>query len=774
MVGVRSDRSGSRSGSRKSDSGRLLSDSERSQSIDLDRFSVGSVGRRDSESGFFSGRVGWQMARLSDSILPHILAEERTPMVVVPYDKWLSVGKFPRSSDNLTRRAKKARTSLSDGDLSAHPDGDWIVFVSHRWWNPIEAEPDDREDTKYKIVSDALKELIVKFDVDPKRLVVWCDFACISQDDPALQELGISSLIAYAAWSDLVLTPVQSVPDAMKSFDEASHPADLINYGERAWCRLETYIFMCVGEILMRPLHYYAFGQIPGVPSPWYSCRGPSKPKWQLKRLAARWEQDYAETGTMKQATTFSARLESVAASDGAQFKADQLPSAGALTVESDRLAIHEIEEKIRQTYVHFALLAQVTRLRLEFNQQQKSLIARAQTPNLLRQMSSLGSQAFDRLNKTFIASPAQTGSMRALDEGTDLATSNSGAGSGGGSPGEGGGAAVVPAGGSPPGHMEHLNRRPSQKLMHYTSNIDASFGVPHRHGTKAVNLGAKIMSGGIGEDGEDGEGAGPASNSDGGNSDGAGAGAGVGGKRSSKHSKKPPLMTTFPSNGSSTPQGSLNTHGSALTGSVASTGSSAGSWLKRMASFGTGGGEANEESEAVFTLMGKQVRSEDISLLAQQLMGSTIASRITVLDLSQNLLDAEGMEMLMDGVVCLNDNLIELDLSENPLLQSTGVKELAPFILHSKLKVLHLSGCNIDSRGMHHFIGNIPRQLELLNLRDNMMTENLNAPVVIVNLLNAAKLRKQSLIIQSSGNGFSQRSRENIILAQMDVSNFI
>ena len=57
-----------------------------------------------------------------------------------------------------------------------------------------------------------------------------------------LQELGIASLIAYAAWSDLVLTPVQSTPEAMESFDLASHPADLVNYGERAWCRLETYI----------------------------------------------------------------------------------------------------------------------------------------------------------------------------------------------------------------------------------------------------------------------------------------------------------------------------------------------------------------------------------------------------------------------------------------------------------------------------------------------------------------------------------------------------
>ena len=48
----------------------------------------------------------------------------------------------------------------------------------------------------------------------------------------------------YAARSDLVLTPVQSEPEAMKAYSTANHPVDLVNYGERAWCRLETYMFM--------------------------------------------------------------------------------------------------------------------------------------------------------------------------------------------------------------------------------------------------------------------------------------------------------------------------------------------------------------------------------------------------------------------------------------------------------------------------------------------------------------------------------------------------
>ena len=87
--------------------------------------------------------------------------------------------------------------------------------------------------------------------------MIWCDYACIEQDDAAKQALGIASLISYAARSDLIITPVQTEPTAMESFAKASHPTDLHNYGERAWCRLETYMFMCVGEILMRPIHYY-------------------------------------------------------------------------------------------------------------------------------------------------------------------------------------------------------------------------------------------------------------------------------------------------------------------------------------------------------------------------------------------------------------------------------------------------------------------------------------------------------------------------------------
>ena len=57
--------------------------------------------------------------------------------------------------------------------------------------------------------------------------------------------LTIITVAHPAARSDTVLTPVQSEEKAIEAFTKAEHPADLINYGERAWCRLELFAHMC-------------------------------------------------------------------------------------------------------------------------------------------------------------------------------------------------------------------------------------------------------------------------------------------------------------------------------------------------------------------------------------------------------------------------------------------------------------------------------------------------------------------------------------------------
>lgn len=45
----------------------------------------------------------------------------------------------------------------------------------------------------------------------------------------------------------------------------------------------------------------------------------------------------------------------------GASFAEEQLPSSGALTVETDRDVIRNIQESVMQTYAHYAILSQCT-----------------------------------------------------------------------------------------------------------------------------------------------------------------------------------------------------------------------------------------------------------------------------------------------------------------------------------------------------------------------------------------------------------------------------
>ena len=88
----------------------------------------------------------------------------------------------------------------------------------------------------------------------------------------------------------------------------------------------ETYVFLCLGEIMRRPLDCYAYGLMPAMCG--LSMRETLKP------------------------------LSGVSAS----FFVDELPSTGQLTVESDRQLILSIEEQIRADYVKFTTSAEKER----------------------------------------------------------------------------------------------------------------------------------------------------------------------------------------------------------------------------------------------------------------------------------------------------------------------------------------------------------------------------------------------------------------------------
>eukprot|EP00930_Biecheleria_cincta_P028547 TRINITY_DN19924_c0_g1_i9.p1 TRINITY_DN19924_c0_g1~~TRINITY_DN19924_c0_g1_i9.p1 ORF type:complete len:938 (+),score=145.15 TRINITY_DN19924_c0_g1_i9:115-2928(+) len=259
-----------------------------------------------------------------------LLSRERTPMKVVPLDAFLAHGKLPHSRDHLQRDVEQS---------------DFVVFISHRWWNAASNEPDNVEGQKYGMLCRALEAL--KRRVPSQSLgsiVVWIDYACIDQDDVVQRDLGISSLVSYAARSDFLIIPVGYSPESVSSFRTAMHPIDLVDYGERAWCRLEVYVFLCVAEITQKPLDCYAYGLIPSSMS--QSCIGKSS-MYSASAMAT--GQHSMACGLLKCRLEGFRRLG--VKHNSAAFSFAHLPTNGLLTVEDDRELIASVQQDVRQYY---------------------------------------------------------------------------------------------------------------------------------------------------------------------------------------------------------------------------------------------------------------------------------------------------------------------------------------------------------------------------------------------------------------------------------------
>ena len=113
---------------------------------------------------------------------------------------------------------------------------------------------------KYGIICRGIEALIKRDNLDPERVGIWMDYACIEQDDGEELQKGVDSLIGYAAQSNYFLIPVFPDTEAVKAFVQATHPMELVNYGNRAWCRLEVYVFSCLVEIMGREITCFAYG----------------------------------------------------------------------------------------------------------------------------------------------------------------------------------------------------------------------------------------------------------------------------------------------------------------------------------------------------------------------------------------------------------------------------------------------------------------------------------------------------------------------------------
>ncbi|CAE8627447.1 unnamed protein product [Polarella glacialis] len=266
------------------------------------------------------------VASLRVQAVEEMRATERTPMTVVSYRDFVAHGSVPRSSDRLQR-------PLGESDIT--------VFVSHRWWGEAASARDGNRHVdndqlyKFQILCRGLRKLSKKHGLDLEKLAIWMDFACIEQDIPELLLAGVESLLSYASRSQFILIPVFPQPAAVQAFQDAEHPMDLLDYGERGWCRLEAYVFLCLGEITGRAVSCCGYGLL-------FQCKDSKVFGEEFKAL-----------GTKQGCFGFKSSYEQLKPLMGgsAAFKREQLPSSGKFTVESDRVLILASEARIQNVY---------------------------------------------------------------------------------------------------------------------------------------------------------------------------------------------------------------------------------------------------------------------------------------------------------------------------------------------------------------------------------------------------------------------------------------
>ncbi|KAF7596112.1 hypothetical protein BBP40_003374 [Aspergillus hancockii] len=145
------------------------------------------------------------------------------------YLDFLRNGQLPRSNHGLTQNYRDIEPDLAP---------EYIVFISYRWINGDAAgvaSPDDTNHTQYRRMIRAIKAFLgVHTSMDPERLGIWLDWACIDQDDPSP---GVSALPLNLAQCDAVISLLDS------------------SYHSRAWCSVEVMMV----QMLRRSYHLHSW-----------------------------------------------------------------------------------------------------------------------------------------------------------------------------------------------------------------------------------------------------------------------------------------------------------------------------------------------------------------------------------------------------------------------------------------------------------------------------------------------------------------------------------
>ena len=203
---------------------------------------------------------------------------------------------------------------------------------------------------KYGIICRGIEALIKRDHLDPERVGIWMDYACIEQDDGEELQKGVDSLIGYAAQSNYFLIPVYPDTEAVTAFVQATHPMELVNYGNRAWCRLEVYVFSCLVEIMGHEIACFAYGlHVRSIKagenfSEELMATGKSR-RGAASSFCGSCTRHFGGSSNKERLKPLFGRK------NGALFAKTYMPSSGDLTVEDDREVVRGIETIIQRSY---------------------------------------------------------------------------------------------------------------------------------------------------------------------------------------------------------------------------------------------------------------------------------------------------------------------------------------------------------------------------------------------------------------------------------------
>ena len=141
----------------------------------------------------------------------------------------------------------------------------------------------------------------------------------------------------------------------------------LDNYGNRAWCRLEVYVFSCLVEIQSRPISCFAFG----LHMPWLKTESEISEELMTTGKSGRGAASTFSGSFVNCFLKPSSKERLVPLfghASGAAFATTYLPSSGDLTVEDDRDVVRAIEEIIQTAYSTFAIKIETDRLQSKSN----------------------------------------------------------------------------------------------------------------------------------------------------------------------------------------------------------------------------------------------------------------------------------------------------------------------------------------------------------------------------------------------------------------------